>query len=252
MPDVSTPAILLRSHPYSESSRVLRFYARDLGLVGVMARGAGKRASKGRGGAGTFAEGTAVVSVRHNRELQTLREFAPQKARLGLAAGMQRLAGAALAAELVLRHAAQEPHAHLYDLLSRGLDRLADAPDDAVAGHVLALGWTLTQAFGFSPELSACTGCGTALAEEMARFDLGSGGVRCSACGAPQGSRRIGPGARRQVARFLHGEPAADFRGPSAHLALLDDFATYHLLGGRRPASIRFLRFADRHVPARP
>lgn len=252
MPDVATPAILLRTHPYSESSRVLRFYARDLGLVGAMARGAGRRASKGRGGAGTFAEGTAVVSVRDNRELQTLREFAPLKARLGLARGLQRLAGAGLAAELVLRHAAQEPHPHLYDLLSRGLDRLASAPDDAVTGELLALGWTLTQAFGFSPEIAACTGCGTVLEDDMARFDLASGGVRCSSCGAPHGSRRIGPGARRQVARFLQGEPAADFQGAAAHLALLDDFATYHLLGGRRPASIRFLRFADRRAPARP
>jgi len=252
MPDIVTSAILLRTHPYSESSRVLRFYARNLGLVGVMARGAGKGASKGRGGASAFAEGTAVISVRDNRELQTLREFAPLNARLGLAGGLQRLAGAALAAELVLRHAAQEPHPPLYDLLSQGLDRLADAPGATVAGEVLALGWTMIRIFGFSPELSACTSCGKVLEDEMARFDLASGGVRCSSCGAPQGSRRIGPEARRQLARFLQGEPAADFPGPRAHLALLDDFVTCHLLGGRRPESLRFLRFPSGRAPARP
>lgn len=242
MPDVATRAILLRTHPYSESSRVLRFYARDLGLVGVMARGAGRGASKGKGGAGAFAEGTAVISVRDNRELQTLREFAPLKARLGLARDLQRLAGAALAAELVLRHAAQEPNAELYELLSGGLDRLVDASGVAVAGEVLALGWATTQVFGFGPELSVCIGCGAVLKDEMARFDLISGGVRCSPCGAPRGSRRIGPRARRQVARFLQGEPAADVPGARAHLALLDDFVTCHLLGGRRPESLRFLR----------
>lgn len=252
MPDIATRAILLRTHPYSESSRVLRFYARDLGLVGVMARGVGKGASKGRGGASAFAEGTAVISVRDNRELQTLREFAPLKARLGLAGDLQRLAGAALAAELVLRHAGQEPHPPLYDRLSQGLDRLAEAPGAAVAGEVLALGWTMTRIFGFSPELSACTCCGAALEGAMARFDLGSGGVRCSRCGAPQGSRRIGPEARRQVARFLQGEPAADFPGSRAHLALLDDFVTCHLLGGRRPVSLRFLRSASGRVAAAP
>lgn len=288
----TTPAILLRSYPYSESSRVLRFYTRDLGLVGVMARGVRRGASKGRGAPGTFGEGTAVILIHETRELQSLREFAPRKARIGLAAHLQRLAGASLAAELVLRHAGQEPHAALYDLLSRGLDRLESAPSSSLAAEALALGWSIVNVFGFGPELSACTGCGRSLgSDEMARFDLDAGGVRCSTCGAPAGSRRIGPGARAQVARFLEGDarppPAADrdpttvpprdvaagasrgatssppgdptaaLPGAPAHLALLDDFVTRHLLEGRRPDSFRFLRSAappppaDRRAPAR-
>lgn len=277
---VTTPAILLRSHPYSESSRVLRFYTRDLGLVGVMARGVRRGASKGRGAPGTFGEGTAVILVHETRELQSLREFAPRKARIGLAAHLQRLAGASLAAELVLRHAGQEPHVALYDLLSQGLDRLESAPSSGLATEALALGWSIVDVFGFGPELSACTGCGRPLdADEMARFDLDAGGVRCSMCEAPAGSRRIGPVARAQLARFLegdarplaaprHGTSAAPSPAPPtalpdapshasqtalpgapAHLALLDDFVTCHLLEGRRPDSFRFLRSAD---PAPP
>lgn len=216
---VTTSAILLRSHPYSESSRVLRFYTRDLGLVGVMARGVRRGASKGRGALGTFGEGTAVILVHETRELQSLREFAPRKARIGLAAHLQRLAGASLAAELVLRHAGQEPHVALYDLLSQGFDRLESAPSSGLATEALALGWSIVDVFGFGPELSACTGCGRPLdADEMARFDLDAGGVRCSTCGGAAGSRRIGPGARAQLARFLEGDARplpAPRHGPS-------------------------------------
>ena len=275
MSPTTTPAILLRAHPFSESSKVLRFYTRVLGLVGVMARGVRRGASKARGALGTFSEGVAVIVVRDTRELQSLREFTPKKARIGLAADLQRLAGASIAAELVLRHAGQEPHAGLYDLLSRGLDRLEAATPNALAAEALALGWSIVQVFGFGPELSACTGCGRILeSDEMARFDLDAGGVRCSSCHAPEGSRRIGPGARAQVARFLQGDAStaplassrqtagasadASARAPDpapiapAHLSLLDDFVTFHLLEGRRPDSFRFLRSAAHPVASVP
>lgn len=260
MSATTTPAILLRAHAYSETSRVLRFYTRVLGLVGVMARGVRRGASKGKGALGTFGEGVAVVAVRDTRELQSLREFAPRKTRIGLAADLPRLAGASLAAELVLRHAGQEPHAALYDLLSQGLDRLETAPPHLVTAEALALGWSIVHVFGFGPELSACTGCGRVLDDdEMARFDLHAGGVRCSSCRAPARSRRIGPGARAQVAGFLQGDAAPPLGAPDpAHLSLLDDFVTCHLLEGRRLDSFRFLRSAsppisaENDVPARP
>ena len=56
---------------------MLRFYTRELGLLGVMARGIRKGASKGGGSPGTFGEGVAVIVVRESRELQSLREFTP-------------------------------------------------------------------------------------------------------------------------------------------------------------------------------
>ena len=242
MVSVTTPAVLLRAHPYSESSRVLRFYTRELGLVGVMALGARRGASKGRGAAGTFGEGTAVVTVRENRELQSLREFSPAKTRFGLAADVQRLAGASIAAELVLRHAAQEPHPELYDALSLGLDRLEDAPPGAVIGEVLALGWKMVHILGFAPELSVCTSCGQLLEEDdMGRFDVAEGGIRGPGCAASEGSRRVGPVARAQLRTLLLGVVPENLLRPGAHLTLLDDFTAYHMLGGRRLGSFRFL-----------
>ncbi len=242
MTRVTTAAILLRSSPWSESSRVLRFYARELGLVAVMGRGVRRAASKGRGAIGVFTEGTAVVAVRPNRELQTLCEFAPSRAHLGLARDFRRLAGASVAAELVLRHAGQESHSVLYDVLAQGLERLEEAEAEGIVGEALALGWWTVGLLGFGPELDACTCCGAKVeAQAMARFDVEAGGVRDPECGPPPGTRRIGPGARRQLATFLRGEVPADLRRPAAHLSLLHDFVTVHMLGGRRLESFRFL-----------
>ena len=253
MSTVNTPAILLRAHPYSESSRVLRFYTQELGLVGVMARGVRKGASKGRGSPGTLGEGVAEIVVRESRELQTLREFTPVKTRFGLAGDFRRLAGASIAAELVLRHAGQEPHAQLYDALSAGLDRLEAAAPASVHGEVLSLGWQLVGFLGFAPELSVCTACGEVLEEgDMGRFDLAAGGVRGPGCPAPRGSRRIGPVARAQLRSLLDGTVPPDLRGSRAHLSLLDDFTTFHMLGGRRLDSFRFLDPPDRAARDEP
>ncbi|MDE2874050.1 MAG: DNA repair protein RecO [Gemmatimonadota bacterium] len=247
---VTTSAILLRAHPYSESSRVLRFYTQELGLVGVMARGVRKGASKGRGSPGTFGEGVARIVVRESRELQTLREFTPVKTRFGLAGDFRRLAGASIAAELVLRHAGQDPHAQLYQALSEGLDRLEAAAPADVHGEILALGWKMVQALGFGPELRSCTACGEVLEEgDMGRFDLAAGGVSGPECRAPSGSRRIGPLARVQLRCLLGGTVPPGLRGTRAHLSLLDDFATYHMLGGRRLDSFRFLDPPARTAP---
>lgn len=239
---VTTDAILLRAYPFSETSRVLRFYARDLGLVGVMARGIRRGASRGRGGVDTFGEGTAVIFVRDGRELQSLREFSPARVRFGLAGDFRRLAGASIAAEIILRHAAEEPNAALYDALSAGLDRLETAGAEDVVGQVLALGWRIIHTLGFAPELSMCTACGRALEpDDMARFDLSAGGVLGPECPASGSARRIGPVARLQLLTLLTGEVPEALRRPGAHLTLLDDFITFHMLGGRRLSSFNFL-----------
>ena len=36
MAPVTTPAVLLRAHDYGDSSRILRFFSRDHGMVSVM------------------------------------------------------------------------------------------------------------------------------------------------------------------------------------------------------------------------
>lgn len=242
MSTVTTDAILLRTHPYSESSRILRFLTRELGLVSVMAKGVRRGASRGYGGAGAFSEGVAVFLYRETRDLQTLREFAPVNSRFGLARDVPRLAGASAAAELVLRHTLQEPHPELYRTISAGLDRLEAAAPREVLAQVLALAWNIVHTLGFGPELGFCLRCGRSLdADEMGWFEMRAGGVGGACCDPSGGSRRIGPQARKQLKRLLAGDPPGSLRGRRAHISLLRDFTSYHVLGGDRLSSLRFL-----------
>ena len=243
MSRVTTPAVLLRSHPYSETSRVLRLFTRDLGLVGVMAKGVRRRASQGRGVPGTYAEGTAVIARREGRDLQSLVDFTPTDWRMGLATDFRRLSGASVAAELILRHGGQEPNPQLYRAFATGLARLAGSEPDEVAGEVLALCWKMVRVLGFGPELANCVECGRALEDgEMARFHLAGGGVVGPECPSPAGSRRVGPVARAQLDALLGGDVPGGLRGARAHLSLLEDFTAHHLLGGRSLRSLRFVR----------
>ncbi len=240
---VTTPAILLRSYPYSESSLILRFFTPDLGIVGVMARGARSR----RRGAGTpldtFAEGALTLYVRAGRDLQTLKEFSVTESHRALAGHLVRFAGASVVADIVLHHAGEEANQPLYDCLRTSLAVLGTVDEDSLVAAALAAGWRTVVALGYAPSLEACVECGRVLeTDEMGRFDFGAGGLRCSACAPPSSSGpRIGPGARAQLEELVGGSLPASLRRSGAHLRLLRDFVAYHVSGKGPLASFQFL-----------
>lgn len=238
---VTTRAVLLRSHPYSETSRILRFFTEELGVVGVMAKGIRSSGSKGRGAPETFAGGTLTLYVKDTRDLQTLKEFTTTRPRRGLGGSVLRLAAASVLGEIVLRHGGEAAAPVLFETLEEGLDRLEGTADPEVVQVLLARGWGMVSGLGYHPVLTHCVGCGRELhTEDVGRFDFGAGGVRCSGCTAGVAGPRLGPGARRQVAGLLEGreDPVTL---PRAHLRLLSDFVTYHVSANRPLESFRFL-----------
>ncbi len=252
MAPVTTPAVLLRAHDYGETSRILRFYTLDHGLLSVMAKGVRGRTGKGKTGLATFATGDLTAYVKPRRDLHTMKDFQCARLRTRLGSHMLRFAGAAAVAELVVSHADQEPHPELFQALEAALDALEDADPDALPTTALAAAWRVVAAFGFAPQLDPCVLCGSALgADEMGRFDLGAGGVRCAACGEGASGARVGPGAREQLAGLLEGRTEPPVTLPRAHLSLLADFVAYHI-AARPLKSLRFLgdRLPDEEVPA--
>lgn len=239
---VSTSAVVLRSFPYGETSLILRFYTENLGLAGAIAKGARKRGSRGGGAPATFARGTLTAYVKSGRDLHTMKDFAPDKVRRALARDPIRFAAASVIAEIVLRHTGEESSPGLFAVLDHGLDRLEAVDDDALIAELLARAWAVVGEMGYLPGLARCVLCGQSIGpDEMARFDLGSGGVRCSRCVEGQRGRRLGPGAREQLRMLVEGSTPKDLRKPRAHVRLLHDFVSYHLTEGRRLDSFRIL-----------
>ncbi len=234
MAPVTTRAVLLRAHPYGETSRILRFYTDRHGLLGVMARGVRGRSGKGGTTLSTFASGDLTVYVKPQRDLQTMKDFSCTRLRGELGADVLRFAGASVVAELVLRHAdPEEAHPDLFSALETALDALVDVPPGLIPTACLAGAWRVVEAFGYAPQLDPCVRCGRSLeAEEMGRFDFAAGGIRCEACGEGATGPRVGAGARVQVRGLLDGSLSEAVSYPRRHLGLLQDFVAYHVASG--------------------
>ena len=239
---MTTPAVVLRSFPYGETSRILRLYTLDLGLVGVMAKGVRKGSARGRGAVDTFSRGDLTLYVKPTRDLQTFKEFALRESGQGLGRDVVRFASASVLAELVLAHVGSEPNAEVFERLTGGLKRIEAENRDGVVRALLNEGWMLVSALGYQPQLDPCVHCGAPMMDtDLGRFDFGAGGVRCADCAVEIAGPLVGPGAREQLEALLGGTTDAPLTKPKAHLQLLHDFAMYHVAGSKPLQSFRFL-----------
>jgi DNA repair protein RecO (recombination protein O) len=232
-----TPAIVLHSFDYLESSRILKLVTREAGVRSVLARGA--RKSKKRFGAALdlYAEGTAELQTKPGRDLDTLSSFDVTRARPQLAAQLARFAGASMIAELTLRFARDAADPGLYDVIAAALDALGSAPPERARDIALAGAWRVLAELGVAPALDSCAECGAAVElHAPAVFSHPAGGVLCARCGHLARSGRTLPSAARDALRdWLAGaeHPIADADTIRAHQRLLREFLQEHLADER-------------------
>jgi DNA repair protein RecO (recombination protein O) len=242
-----TDAIVLHAFDYLESSRIIRLLTREAGVQSVLARGA--RKSRGRYGSALdiFAEGTAQLYIKPNRELHNLSSFEVVRARGELAFDIGRFTAAAAIAELALRFGGEEANPDLYDIAAASLDMLAQSSPGATVEDGLAGCWRIISVLGFTPELSSCALCHTPLRDaDEATFSHAAGGIVCDSCSrlAPVG-RRLPAAARRVIRSWLEsdavGAEAATNEPPTlganearSHQRLLREFIGAHV-GDERP-----------------
>ncbi len=144
-------------------------------------------------------------------------------------------------ADLVVAHADQEPNPEIFGALEGSLDAIEEVPEEAAVSACLSGAWGIVRAFGFAPELDACTRCGTPLgAEDVGRFDLAAGGILCPGCAEGTGGPRVGPIAREQLRSLLDGRWSEPITHARQHLALLSEFVGFHVVP-RPLKSFRFL-----------
>ncbi len=242
MAPITTPAVLLRSHEYGDSSRILRFYTRAHGLVSVVARGVRGKSGKGAATLATFASGDLMFYMKKNRELHNMKEFVCSRMRSELASKMLVFSAASAAAELVLSHAEADAQPRVFDTLEAGLDALCDTESPSLLpGTALSVLWTITHSFGFAPQLDSCVRCGeSVLEDELGRFDFEAGGMRCMQCSEDSAGPRVGPIARSQLEDMISGQVPVGLSHTRRHLGLVSDFIAYHVLS-KPLKSLRFL-----------
>lgn len=243
---VTTPATVLKTYEYSETSKILRLLTRDHGLCSAIAKGARRPKSRFGGLLEPFTDGLATFYTREGRELHTLSAFELRRERQALGRELVRFAGAGLLTELVLRFAPSAPDRELFRQLGRGLDRLLEVGGDAQA-MILEEAWRLIAQLGFAPSVDRCSVCGTvAPAEETAHFDLTGGSIVCANCrraGGPRNLLELKPQARAELAALISGrwENGRALAASRFQRQLLRDFIAYHLADQRPLNSFRFL-----------
>jgi recombinational DNA repair protein (RecF pathway) len=212
-----------------------------------MAKGVRTRGAKGSGGLELLSGGILTVYARPGRDLQTFKDFHPTAARPGRWRSPVVMAGGSLLAELILKHAGEDGNPMLFEALELALDRVAElAPGEDPAAVILTQAWTLVSELGYRPEVEHCVTCGRSVPMEeevLTRFDYSGGGLRCPDCSEGTTGARLGREARNQLRSMVLGTaPGTPLTRESAHIALLDNFITYHISGGSPMKTMEVLR----------
>jgi DNA repair protein RecO (recombination protein O) len=186
MPLARDRCICLRKVEYSETSQILALFAREHGIVRLIAKGAHRRtkvgASKFDGGVDLLDLGEAVFAHAPERDLPPLTEWHLVDGHLALRKSLRGMYLGLYAAELI-NTLIEEHDAHpaLFDRFERALSDLATP---RVEEAFLAFELDLLRETGYLPELSTCVQCGCAPEQRDDRvfFTPARGGVVCRNC----------------------------------------------------------------------
>jgi DNA repair protein RecO (recombination protein O) len=244
VPLVSTPAIVLASFRYGETSKIIRLASRDYGVQSAIAKGALRPRSRFGGALQLLSEGQAQWLMKEHRELNVLTSFDLRQLHVGLTTDLERYAVACALAEVMLRFAPSDSHPESFEVLQQALGLLETSSPE----HVESLGfrflWQLVSSLGFAPSIDACVIDGVLLsAEGPLPFSTRDGGALCSACAAQRGATQLPPRDRADLAALL--DPASplpnlDSRHGAAHRRLLARYIRHHLAEGADLPALEF------------
>jgi DNA repair protein RecO (recombination protein O) len=229
-----TPAIIVGSIRYSETSRIVRLATRDHGVVSAIAKGALRPRSRFGAALQLLSEGQAHLLPSRSSELHTLVAFDLAATHSGLANNLQRFGAASALAELTARFVPSMANPAVYDHLLDGVKLLELAPAEALGVVALRALWRLIAALGLAPTVEHCARDAAALPGGDVAFSLRDGGFICNACARLGATTRLGAEDRADLIALLAPAaelPLVDDRQAAAHRRLLLRWVREHLGG---------------------
>lgn len=196
---VTTRAIVLKGGDYSETSRLVSAFARELGKVRFIAKGARRRTSPFAG----LLEPLALVElvlIPGRSGLSTLKECAAAETPSALRDDLGRLSAGLFALALVDEtQIDDDPQPAVFDLLAAVLARLG--PSANAPALLFAFQLRLIELSGYGLDLEACAEDGAPLGS-TALYSPAHKGLLCAACGRGVKGRRLSPGALSLLRRL--------------------------------------------------
>jgi DNA repair protein RecO (recombination protein O) len=238
-------AIVMRSYPLGDTSRVVHLLSAERGRVHVVAKGV--RGPRNRFGAALepFTRIGAVVYYRAERDLQFLNQAEILARRAVLANSLKRFAyGSAVIELLDQALAGEEPAKELFALVDTALSELERVPEEALRAAFMAYIARLVSLLGYRPELRRCVACRREPEGGIA-FVAARGGVACPACVErdPRAIRLSGE-ARTELVRLMAGKAPSEL--PRAlgdeRARALDGFLRAHLPRYRGLRSLKMVK----------
>ena len=236
--------LVIRASDFSETSRIVTLWTRELGRVRALAKGGRRLRSSFESALDLLTVCDMVVLRKSSGSLDLLTE-ARVRERFGpLRHDLAALNGAYYVAEL-LGDLTQDydPHPPVYDAALETLRNLGnlDLPKGPCVAHFELV---LLRELGYGPALEACAGCGMPLTSPRLAFSAAGGGVLCHACQSSQRERRAISTASWQALRTLadSGDAWQQLRDAALRREVrqvLDHYVTYLL--GRRPRLLPYL-----------
>lgn len=179
---VKTSAIVLRRHPYTETSQVITWLTPDAGRINTLIKGAFRPKSPFLGEVDLFYTCELLYYGRNPDGLPVTREVSARNPRARLRTDWRACAVASYLCSLISRATPpQATRAAAYNWLENALD--AAARDSGSALALFRHEVRLLHLLGLSPRIAGCLGCGRPLPSSAELlFSPREGGWWCPAC----------------------------------------------------------------------
>lgn len=250
---VRTEGIILRTYPFSETSKIVHSLTLHHGIQSLLARGARRPRSRFGGGLETFTRLELVYYRKREGMLHTLSECSVIDSFPGLSGDLERFYAGMVVLEVVKRFATEEESDRsLYILIVETLARLESVPSRVVESQLLRFLWNFVGHLGFQPDLRTCASCGS-ICEETGALTAreGGAGVLCSACSSrDRGAFELGSRRASVIDLLTGGGSEEGFPADAQLMKNLWDFTTsyvrQHFHDERAISSLRaFLALLD-------
>ena len=175
-----TSGIVLRTHPVSNTSRIIVWLTQEHGQIHTMVKGALRPKSMFLGQFDLFYTCELLFYSRENRNLYIARECYPLQVRQALRTDWRATAAASYFCDLIRRITLQRaPAQELYHLLNETLDILSQ--HGCPIGFIYWFELKVLQQIGLAPRLSHCMVCDKVLnpGDRKNRFSYSEGGMLC-------------------------------------------------------------------------
>mgnify|MGYP005748766749 FL=1 len=169
--------IVIRTNHYGETNKIVTLFTRELGKVGVMARGAKKPSSRLSAvsqlfcyGHYLFQRGKGLGSLQQGEIIHSMRSI---KEDIFLTAYCSYIV------ELTDKATEEaKPNPYLFEFLLLTLQNMEEGVDPEILMFIYEM--KMLSVLGIAPELSKCTTCGTT--EGTFSFSIAEGGFICQRC----------------------------------------------------------------------